>query len=249
MAVQAFQSTTQNKCAPCQFPELARKIAVRLPGGVNYPAGQVLGFRTPVATPVNEVQTATVSGTPSGGTFTLGFMNSMGSYDYTTAIAYNATVAAVQAAVDALLGSGSVVVGGSAGSWTFTFAQDYAGIDVPLILFGTNSLTGGTSPSVGIVETTKGKPAGGQVAAAYVDANADGTQTAKCVLETATQTDAAGRTINQFGIPGSFSAAAWNQGDFLVADLTGLDANGVADMGRLVSGNAFGDAGAIIRLT
>ena len=243
-----FQTTVQDSLKPAQFPELARKITVRLPGGVNYPKGQVLGFRS-AQTQANEVQTATITGAPTGGSFTLGFLSGVGSYVYTAPIAYNANVAAVQAAVDAVLGAGNTTVGGSAGAWTITFIGDYAGCDVAMAVLGTNALTGGASPTVAITETTKGQPGGAVVAGAYASGNSDGTQGAKGLLEYAVITDLAGRQINQFGIPGEYTFSAWIHGDFLCSDLTGLDATALSALGRLVAGTLVGDAGAIICLS
>jgi hypothetical protein len=55
--------------------------------------------------PTNEVQSLAISGTPTGGTFRLAFKSVS-----TANIAYNATAAAVQAALEALstIGSGNV---------------------------------------------------------------------------------------------------------------------------------------------
>ena len=102
----------------------------------------------------NEVQTATISGTPTGGTFKLSFRGAE-----SAAIAYNAAAATVQTALQALrsIGSGNVTVSGSAGGpYTITFVGALAGQNVPLLVLSDNSLTGGTSPTVGIVQTTAG---------------------------------------------------------------------------------------------
>lgn len=67
----------------------------------------------------NEVQQAALSGSPSGGTFTLSFESNT-----TAAIAYDATANTVQLAVQALatLGVGQVAVSGNAGGpWLITF--------------------------------------------------------------------------------------------------------------------------------
>lgn len=103
---------------------------------------------------VNEVQTATITGTPTGGTFKLAFRGQQ-----TSALAFNATGATVQAALQ-LLGrigpGGATVSGGAGGPYVITFAGKLAARDNPLITLANNSLTGGTSPTIGIVETTKG---------------------------------------------------------------------------------------------
>lgn len=110
---------------------------------------------TPVATgtPVSEVQSVTISGSPTGGSFTLDFGGQP-----TTDIAYNATASAVQTALQALstIGAGNVTVTGSAGGpWTVTFAGSLANQDVAQLVAVSN-LTGGTSPSVTVATTTAG---------------------------------------------------------------------------------------------
>lgn len=68
---------------------------------------------------------------PTGGTFTLTCDG-----DTTTALAYNATAATVQAALEALaaIGAGNVAVTGPAGGpWKAVFQDDLANTDVPLI--------------------------------------------------------------------------------------------------------------------
>src|SRR5689334_9864595 len=68
---------------------------------------------------VTEVQTITVTGTPTGGTFKLAALGQT-----TAAIAYNANAAAVQAALRALSRVGAVTVTGGAGPgtpWVVTF--------------------------------------------------------------------------------------------------------------------------------
>lgn len=108
----------------------------------------------PYGSTTNEVQTATVSGTPTGGTFALTFKGAT-----TAALAYNAAAATVQAALEALrtIGTGNVTATGSAGGpYTITFVGALAGANAPLITLSNNLLTGGTAPSVGIVQTTAG---------------------------------------------------------------------------------------------
>lgn len=97
--------------------------------------------------PVNNgtgVQVATMGGSPTGGTFTLTY-NSVA----TGTIAYNASAATVQAAINAVSTApvGGVTVTGSAGGpWTITFP---AGLATKGMLTAQNgSLTGGTSPAV-----------------------------------------------------------------------------------------------------
>ena len=90
------------------------------------------------------MQTLTVSGTVSGGTYIINFRGQQ-----TASLAYNATAAAIQAALEALgaIGSGNVAVTGGAlpgTPATITFQGALAGLDVPAVTI-TSSLTGGGS--------------------------------------------------------------------------------------------------------
>lgn len=98
----------------------------------------------------SQVQTVKLTGNPTGGTFTLT------SGTATSAIAYNATPAQVQAALEALpsVGAGNVSVSG-------TSLTDANGFDVAWIgskagttsnITGTGSLTGGTTPNVTVTQ-------------------------------------------------------------------------------------------------
>lgn len=93
------------------------------------------------------VQTLTISGTPTGGTFTIsGTRLDNSAYVTTGAIAFDAVAATIQTALRAVFGSTSIVVAGS-GPFTIT---------TPLGLLTGNgaALTGGTSPAATIVMTT-----------------------------------------------------------------------------------------------
>jgi hypothetical protein len=103
----------------------------------------------------NEAQTVTVSGDPTGGSFTLTFNGQT-----TAAIAYNATAAAVQAALEALpnVGTGGVTVTGGplpGAAVTVTFTGELAGSAVPQMT-STAALTGGTDPAVAHATTVPG---------------------------------------------------------------------------------------------
>lgn len=114
--------------------------ALTFPGAMTLPSGPTF-------------QTITLTGVPTGGTFTI-----KGNGATSGSIAYNATVATMQTAVRALGGAFvNANVTGAAGSWT---------VDVPptttslaTLTLGTSSLTGGTSPTVVI--------AAGQVSASF----------------------------------------------------------------------------------
>jgi hypothetical protein len=102
----------------------------------------------------NTVYVVTVTGGPGGGTFSLNVTYN-GTTEETAAIAYNATAAAVQAAIEALtiVPTGGVTVTGSAGgAWTVTFGGALTD-EVLTVALSDNNLTGGTTPSVTTVES------------------------------------------------------------------------------------------------
>lgn len=89
----------------------------------------------------NERQVLTRVHTASGGTFKITFDGQQ-----TSNIAWNASAATVESALEALsnLAPADVSVSGSAGGpWTVDFAGAYAGVDVPLMTIDAASLTGG----------------------------------------------------------------------------------------------------------
>lgn len=107
---------------------------------------------------VNAVQHVAITGSPTGGTFTLTFNGQT-----TAAIAYDATSTAVAAALTALdnIGTGNVTVSGGAlpTQVVITFAALLG--DAPQSLFVANGtgLTGGTTPAVTVTSATTGQTA------------------------------------------------------------------------------------------
>jgi hypothetical protein len=103
----------------------------------------------------SEIQVVTANETPTGGTFTLGFEGAT-----TTAIAYDASNATVQAALRALptIGSPNVTVAGSAGGpWTVTFASALANQPQLLIVGNGTLLTGaGAQPTITVARSQAG---------------------------------------------------------------------------------------------
>jgi molybdenum-dependent DNA-binding transcriptional regulator ModE len=106
---------------------------------------------------LDEVQTVTITGTPTGGTFTLTY-----SGQTTAAIAYNATAATVEAALANLsnLRAEDIVVAGGPGpgtAYTVTFNGGVTdGANVAQMTASAAGLTGGTSPAVTVTTTTGG---------------------------------------------------------------------------------------------
>lgn len=122
----------------------------------QYTSGANVGLWGPYAGQASEAQSVTITGTPTGGTFTLTL-----SGETTAGIAFNATAAAVESALEALpsLSAADVTVTGGPGPGTpysVTFGGAYAGANVAQMTASAAGLTGGTSPAVNIATTTAG---------------------------------------------------------------------------------------------
>jgi hypothetical protein len=106
-----------------------------------------------VADGADEVQTVTITGTPTGGTFTLTWNGVT-----TAAIAYNATAAAVQSALLALsnMPESYVSVTGGPGPGTPYSVRFADGANVAQMTASGAGLTGGTSPAVAVATATGG---------------------------------------------------------------------------------------------
>lgn len=103
----------------------------------------------------SEVQTITITGTPTGGTFRLTFNGQQ-----TGTIAYDANAATVQAALAALpnFQTGDIVITGGPGPgtpYTATYGGRYAATNVdPLV--ASHAFTGGTAPNIAVTTPTPG---------------------------------------------------------------------------------------------
>ncbi|MFF7527367.1 phage tail tube protein [Streptomyces pseudovenezuelae] len=112
--------------------------------------------QTVPAAGTDEVQTVTITGGPTGGTYTLTFNSQT-----TSAIPYNATSSQVQTALEALsnIAPGDVTCAGGPHPTTpitVNFGGGaYDGADVPQMT-ASGSFTGGTSPAIAVTTTTPG---------------------------------------------------------------------------------------------
>jgi hypothetical protein len=110
-----------------------------------------------IQTEVDDVQTVSITGAPTGGTFTLTFGGNT-----TTGIAYNAPATgagSVQTALQALasIGAGNATVTGSAGGpWQVDFTGSLGYAAQTLMTTSGAGLTGGTSPASHVAHTQGG---------------------------------------------------------------------------------------------
>lgn len=150
------------------------------------PSGTVIGYVAgdrkqagPYAGRTNEVQTINL-GAATAGTITITFDG-----ETTAAIAFNATAAAVQAALEALsnIAPGDITVTGGPlpGTITLTFGGRYAATNVPQVTVTPTGLTGGV---VTVATTTQGGSAvndGRQIARGHLLTSLDGVTAGRSV--------------------------------------------------------------------
>lgn len=162
-------------CAPITLD--ADAVLAVYPDGV-IPSGACLalvtatGRHAPYGGSSEEVQSVAITGTPTGGTFTLSFGGQT-----TAAIPYNATAAQVRTALEALstIGAGNVTTSGGphpGSAVSVTFTGTLANTNVAQVTANSAGLTGGTTPTVTVSTTTGGG----------TDTGSGGTETAKGFL-------------------------------------------------------------------
>ncbi len=167
-ALQALASVGAGNVA-CSGGPLPANLAITFEGAlglqpqapISFGANNLTGpapalAHTTTGSGVNDLQTLSLSGVPTGGTFTLSFGGQT-----TAAIAFNATAAQLQAALQALssIGAGNVVCAGGplpATSVTITFQGALGFAAQAVIAVAVNSLTGGTNPAPAVAHTTTG---------------------------------------------------------------------------------------------
>ena len=109
---------------------------------------------------VDEQQTITITGTPTGGTFNATVIVG-GRSETTSDIAYNAAASAVETAIEGLsiVPSGEASCSGGAfpgSAVVVTFSGSLGSTNVPMMAGDGSGLTGGTSPAVAVTETRTG---------------------------------------------------------------------------------------------
>ncbi|WP_053065480.1 hypothetical protein [Micromonospora sp. RV43] len=130
-----------------------------IPSGIvvaRITSGAGAGMHGPYAGSTSESQTVTITGGPTGGTWTLTFNG-----ETTAGIPFNATADAVRAALAALPGINAtdIAVSGGPGPATpyvVAFRGQFAGQNVAQMTASGAGLTGGTTPAVNVATTTGG---------------------------------------------------------------------------------------------
>lgn len=161
---------------------------------IGYPAFYNRGVSGSYRRSGNLVQVVTLTGTPTGGTFTLS-----GNGNTTAGIAFGATNTAVQTAVRTLGGAfaGATVAGSAGGPFTITLGT--VGVATGPLLANGAALTGGTSPAAVVAQSptldTKLRAIGGDWSQA---AWGQGMDITIKVSDSASYVDEAGQTHSAF---------------------------------------------------
>jgi hypothetical protein len=240
MPTTAYETYSLDILRPAFADADARQMPITLSPGTYAKGARLAQITTATA----QVQTATVSGSPTGGTFTL---KVTGGTVETAAIAYNAAAATVQTAIRALGGvyAGVVVTGSAGGPFTITFPTTQG--NVTLLVIGTNGLTGGSSPTVAVVNTTAG--VGPLKAwAAYSSGASDGRQTARLLLRQAcvVADDGSISGVTNLDVAGQTVTSGYYCGIFKQTDLSGITAGEITSLGGRILSGALADSDALI---
>lgn len=210
--------------------------SINLAPNVSLPAGQVLSAVGTTA--ANDVQTLTIGGAATGGTFPLTGVNPLNGNTVTTTVPFAGTLtgALLQPYLTsaAMFGPGNVTVTGAAGGpYVITFVGALGNMPIAVLTTSAAGLTGGT-PTAAVVHTTTGRSLG--TMQAYAGAGA------ACLLKYATATDVNG--LATYGLAGgggewgqaTAAVPAYFTGTFRTQELVGLDAGAVTTLGRLLNG-------------
>lgn len=124
----------------------------------NLPAGwlaPVATLGTTLKLSSIEEQTVEISGTPTGGYYTLSWVNGSGQTQTTATLAFGATASDVQTALQAIAGLEGITVESTGTSPNLTHTITFTGVTNPAQLTSTSALTGGT-PAINHATTVAG---------------------------------------------------------------------------------------------
>lgn len=228
------------KLVPLYKPDKADELPINLVPNTRYERGRILGF---LDAAVNDVQTLTITGTPTSGNVVVRAFDPFGGGSGTFILPFNASAATAQALVRAVLGPHITVTGGDlpGTALVFTGSGSFLGMPINLMQVESSTLAGGTTPAAAIVHTTIGANKG--QAGKYDDAASNGLQVARAINAYEVAVDSGGNvTFGPVAVEGYngevFPAAtAYVSGYFDTKELYGLDAAAVADLGRLIRGS------------
>jgi hypothetical protein len=191
--------------------------------------------------PSNTIQLITITGTPTGGSFTLTYTTE-GTTQTTIGLAYNSTSAQIQEALEALtdIGTGNVLVGGADGGPYQVSFQGSLGSEAIATLTAIASLTGGEAPAVTVVTQTSGgvgeAPPQNCTLFSVIPSGVEGTN---AIQTLAMSGDATGGTFT-LSYNGQTTAAIPYNADFTVIEPALEALSSIGDNNVVVSGDAGG---------
>ncbi len=212
MAASATNTFTMAGIIPAFAPwSEAKRINVKLPAGVTYEQGCILGE----IVGTDEVQTLTLATAGTlGGTYTLAYAGVVSG-----AIAFNATAATVQSTLEGLstIGVNNVAVTGttpttSGGVLTITFQNALGKANVIALVLGTGSLTGNSASAI-----TVGTAGSGTVNEVQIIAKTGTVTAGSFTISYAGQTTA---VLTYDATPAQVQTALENLSNVLVGDVT-----------------------------
>lgn len=226
-------------------------IPVTLPVGGKYGVagkavrGLVVGPTGVAARP--EIRTIALTGTPTGAKITVTWTIGTKVYSSTTAnlVTTEPTAAEVVTMLEAIFGTGTVAVVETSLSYAVTFQNLLANKEIGGIIAVSATFTAGTSPGITHTRTQIGSTGPGQ----FDTYENSVVAVARGILIREFHSDPQGGNITENGGPGQPDAAEMAfTGTYRMGDLTGLDANAVGDLGRIVLGAAYSDVDGWITL-
>jgi hypothetical protein len=231
---------TGRKLVPLYDPLRANELPVNLVPNVRFERGRILGH---ITTPTNDVQTITITGTPTGGEAIIAYQEPYGGGTGLFTLPYNANAATAQALIRAVVGPHVTVTGGALPGTPLvvTASGSFVYMAIGLMSVVSHTLSGGTNPAITIAHTTIGGNTGqfGHYDAAGPD---NGLRTARRINAYEATTNSAGDiTFGPVAVEGYHGevfpgATAYVSGYFDTKELVGLDATAVGQLGRLIHG-------------
>lgn len=236
MPTAAYQTYTLDILRPALHDSEARLMSVTLSPGTYLKGARLAQITTATA----QVQTLTIGGSPTGGTYTI-----VGNGTATGNLAYNANAATIQAAIRGLGGVYAGVVVAGSGPFTITFPTTLGDVTV---LTTTAALTGGSTPTATIADTTPG--VGPLKAwAPYSSGASDGRQTARALLKQGVTIADDGTVSGLTDLDATAAqtvVSAYYCGIFRQSDLSGITAGEITSLGGRILSGALADGDALI---
>lgn len=242
--VTTIETFGMNPLTPAMFPDQARSFAGSFGASLTLAKGTVVAKKTSDSkiyayAGVNRVQTITPTTAASAGHFIIGIVRPDGAIGFTGPIAYNASLANIQTALDLASGVANGVVASSAAS--------AAPFTTPTALILTYSGTGFTLLPQSLATVQIGGDVVGTTKVTVADSTTvTGTQTPVGILIYDVSTDASGNVyfsdssaVASASNPANSSAGYYVSGTFDPADLTGWDAGAAVALGATTLPNGY----------